>query len=52
LNRTRLQQRPDGEPEILRDIVPDGAAFNTPVIHVVKNVGPLPLRGIVVEFKQ
>lgn|SRR5262249_38711232 len=51
LNRTRLQQWPDGQPEILRDIVPDGAAFNAPVIHVVKNVGPLPLHGIVIEFK-
>jgi len=39
LNKTRLQQWPDGEAEILRDIVPDGAAFNPPVIHVVKNVG-------------
>lgn len=51
LNRTQLQQWPDGEPAILRDIVPDGAAFNAPVIHVVKNVGQLPLRGIVIEFK-
>jgi hypothetical protein len=51
LNRTRLQQWPDGEPEVLRDIVPDGAAFNAPVIHIVKNVGQLPLRGIVIEFK-
>jgi len=51
LNRTRLQQWPDGEPAVLRDIVPDGAAFNAPVIHVVKNVGQLPLRGIVIEFK-
>jgi len=50
LNKTRLQQWPDGEAEILRDIVPDGAAFNPPVIHVVKNVGELPLRGIVIEL--
>jgi hypothetical protein len=52
LNQTQLQQWPDREPAVLRDIVPDGAAFNAPVIHVVKNVGPLPLRGIVIEFKQ
>jgi hypothetical protein len=52
LNRTQLQQWPDGAPAILRDIEPDGAAFNVPVVHVVKNVGPLPLRGIVIEFKQ
>jgi hypothetical protein len=51
LNRTRLQQLPEGEPEVVRDIVPDRAAFNPPVIHTVKNVGDAPLRGIVIEFK-
>lgn len=51
LNRTRLQQRPEGESEIVRDIVPDRVTFNPPVIHTVKNVGDLPLRGIVIEFK-
>ena len=51
LNRTRLQQWPEGEQEIFRDIVPDRAAFNPPVIHTVKNVGAAPLRGIVIEFK-
>jgi hypothetical protein len=51
LNRTRLQQWPDGEPEIVREIIPDRAAFNLPVIHTVKNVGDAPLRGIVIEFK-
>ena len=51
LNRTRLQQWPEGQPEVLRDIEPDGVAFNPPVIHTVKNVGPLPLRGIVIELK-
>jgi hypothetical protein len=51
LNRTRLQQWPQGEPEILREIVPDRVAFNPPVIHTVKNVGDMPLRGIVIEFK-
>jgi hypothetical protein len=51
LNRTRLQQWPDGQPEIFVDIVPDNAGFNPPVIHVVKNVGDLPLRGIVIELK-
>ena len=50
LNRTRLQQWPDGQPEVLVDIVPDRAAFNQPVIHKVKNVGAAPLRGIVIEF--
>jgi hypothetical protein len=51
LNATRLQQWPEGEPEELRDIRVDQAAFNEPVIHVVKNVGDKPLRGIVIEFK-
>jgi hypothetical protein len=51
LNRTRLQQWPEGQPEIFVDIVPDNAGFNPPVIHVVKNVGTLPLRGIVIELK-
>ena len=51
LNRTRLQQWPDGQPELLRDIEPDRAGFNPPVIHTVKNVGTLPLRGIVLELK-
>jgi len=51
LNRTTLQQWPDGEPEVMREMRVDQAAFNEPVIHVVKNVGDLPLRGIVIEFK-
>jgi len=51
LNRTTLQQWPDGEPEVLREMRVDQAAFNEPVIHVVKNIGELPLRGIVIEFK-
>jgi hypothetical protein len=51
LNRTRLQQWPDGQPELMRDIEPDGVAFNPPVIHTVRNVGLLPLRGIVIELK-
>ena len=52
LNRTRLQQWPDGQPEVIRDIEPDGVAFNPPVIHTVKTVGDLPLHGIVIEFKR
>ena len=51
LNATRLQQWPDGQPEVLRDIRPDQAAFDEPVIHVVKNVGDTPLRGVVIELK-
>ena len=51
LNRTRLQQWPDGQPEIFVDIEPDRVTFNPPVIHKAKNVGDAPLRGIVIEFK-
>jgi quercetin dioxygenase-like cupin family protein len=51
LNRTRLQQWPEGEPEVIREIVPDRVTFNPPVVHTVKNVGDQPLRGIVIELK-
>jgi hypothetical protein len=51
LNATRLQQWPEGGEEVLRDMRVDQAAFNEPVVHVVKNVGDRPLRGIVIEFK-
>jgi quercetin dioxygenase-like cupin family protein len=51
LNRTRLQQWPEGAQEIFVETTPDRAAFNPPVIHTVKNVGDAPLRGIVIEFK-
>ena len=51
LNVTKLQQWPEGEPEVVRDMRVDQAAFNEPVIHVVKNVGDKPLRGVVIEFK-
>ncbi len=51
LNRTRLQQWPEGGPAIFIDTTPDRATFNPPVIHTVKNVGDAPLRGIVIEFK-
>jgi hypothetical protein len=51
LNRTKLRQWPDGQPEVIRDIEPERPTFNPPVIHKVENVGRLPLRGIVIEFK-
>jgi hypothetical protein len=51
LNRTRLRQWPEGQAEVVRDIEPDRPTFNPPVIHTVENVGNLPLRGIVIEFK-
>jgi len=51
LNRTVLQQWPDGAPERQVETVPDRVSFGRPVIHIVKNVGDVPLRGIVIEFK-
>jgi hypothetical protein len=51
LNKTRLQQWPDGQAEMFRDQIPDDVRFNPPVVHVVKTVGELPLRNIVIEFK-
>ena len=52
MNKTRLQQWPDGAPELFRDQVPDDVRFNPPVVHVVKTVGEAPLRNIVIEFKR
>lgn len=51
LNRARLQQWPDGEPSKFVETAPDRPTFSPPVIHMVKNVGDTPLRGIVIEFK-
>jgi hypothetical protein len=52
LNDTRLQQWPDGQPELFKDQIPDDVHFNEPVIHVVKDVGARPLRNIVIELKK
>ena len=51
LNETRLQQWPDGEPEVLSTQIPDDVRFDAPVTHIVKTVGEKPLRNIVIEFK-
>lgn len=51
LNETELRQWPDGGEEIVRKQVPDDVRFNAPVVHVVKTVGPRPLRNIVIELK-
>jgi hypothetical protein len=51
MNATKLRQWPDGQPELVKDIVPDSVGFNAPVVHKVFNMGPAPLRGIVIEFK-
>src|SRR5262249_6308271 len=51
LNRAKLKQWPDDGPEIQVETVPERVSFNPAVIHVVKNIGDVPLRGIIVEFK-
>jgi hypothetical protein len=51
LNRTQLQQWPDNGYAVVVETVPERVSFNPPVIHVVKNIGEVPLRGIIVEFK-
>jgi hypothetical protein len=51
LNQTRLRQKSDGGPEVDRDIAPDRAAFNPPVVHTTRNIGTAPLHGIVIEFR-
>jgi hypothetical protein len=51
LNRARLRQWPDGKPQIEVETEPERPSFSAPVIHVVENIGPVPLRGVVIEFK-
>jgi hypothetical protein len=51
LNDTRLQQWPDGQPEVFRTEVADEVRFNAAVTHAVKTIGDKPLRNIVIELK-
>jgi hypothetical protein len=51
LNRTQLEQWPDGAASIIVETSPDRPLFNPPVIHRVKNIGAAPLRGVIIEFK-
>ena len=51
LNRTTLRQWPDNKPELIMEIMPDAIGFSVPVIHVVENIGAMPLRGVIIEFK-
>jgi len=51
LNAARLEQWLDGQAPIFVETIPDRPTFSPPVIHIVKNVGDTPLRGIVIEFK-
>jgi hypothetical protein len=51
LNRARLRQWPDGKPQLELETRPDRPTFSPPVIHVVENIGEVPLRGVIIEFR-
>jgi hypothetical protein len=50
LNKTQVQQWTDGKSET-RDLVPDVVTFREAVIHISKDVGKIPIRNILIEFK-
>jgi len=50
LNRTLVQQWTDGKSET-RELVPDVVTFRPAVVHVSKDVGNIPIRNILIEFK-
>jgi hypothetical protein len=50
LNRTQVQQWTDGKSET-RELVPDVVTFRPAVVHVSKDVGNIPIRNILIEFK-
>jgi hypothetical protein len=50
LNRTQVQQSTDGKSET-RELVPDLVTFRPAVVHTSKDVGVVPIRNILIEFK-
>jgi hypothetical protein len=50
LNRTQVQQWTDGKSET-RELVPDVVTFRPAVVHISKDVGSVPIRNILIEFK-
>ena len=50
LNRTQVQQWTDGKSET-RELVPDLVTFRPAVVHTSKDVGSVPIRNILIEFK-
>jgi quercetin dioxygenase-like cupin family protein len=50
LNKTQVQQWTDGKSET-RELVPDLVTFRPAVVHVSKDVGKIPIRNILIEFK-
>ena len=50
LNRTQVQQWADGKSET-RELVPDLVIFRPAVVHISKDVGTVPIRNLLIEFK-
>lgn len=50
LNRTQVRQWTDGKEET-RELVPDLVTFRPAVVHTSKDVGAVPIRNILIEFK-
>jgi quercetin dioxygenase-like cupin family protein len=50
LNRTMVQQWTDGADET-RELVPDVVSFRPAVVHASKDVGSIPIRNLLIEFK-
>ena len=50
LNRTQVQQWTDGKSET-REMVPDLVIFRPAVVHISKDVGTVPIRNLLIEFK-
>jgi hypothetical protein len=50
LNKTQVQQWTDGKSET-RELVPDLVTFRPAVVHTSKDVGAVPIRNILIEFK-
>ncbi|MBZ5660962.1 MAG: hypothetical protein LAO08_11195 [Acidobacteriia bacterium] len=50
LNRTLVQQWTGGSEET-RELVPDTVSFRPAVVHISKDVGKIPIRNLLIEFK-
>ena len=50
LNDTQVQQWTDGKSET-RELIPDVVTFRPAVVHISKDVGNIPIRNLLIEFK-
>jgi hypothetical protein len=50
LNRTYVEQWTYGKDET-RELVPDYVSFRPAVVHIAKDVGKIPIRNLLIEFK-